>query len=237
MYGLLPRGLDGKDSYRTRVEDMAADYVQAVRTLQPEGPYHLVGYSFGGIVAFEVAQQIAAQGGQIGLLGLFDTIEWRYLEKVDKSLRPAVRFEVIREHLQTIVFGKNRVDYLKKLVTAKLQHTKYRLFHALGRPLPQKVGAIEEVNFYAGAAYCPRTYSGKLTLFRSTKRFIGEGDDEFLGWGALAAGGVEVHHVPSTHFNILKEPGVKVLAEELKTCLDREFVQSRSAQRTDSRPK
>lgn len=226
MYGLLPRGLDGKESYRTRVEDIAADYVQAVRTVQPEGPYHLVGYSFGGIVAFEVAQQITAQGGQIGLLGMFDTIEWHYLDKIDKSLQPGERFEVFREHLQTVVFSKNRIPYLTKLITAKFQNIKYRLFNALGRPLPQKVAALEEVNFYAGAGYSPRPYPGRLTLFRSTKRSIGEGDDEFLGWGAFAAGGIDVHHVPSTHFNILKEPGVKVVAEKLQSCLDREFVVS-----------
>ena len=91
VYGLIPRGLDGHEPYHTRVEDMAAYYVDAIRNVQPKGPYHLVGYSFGGAVAFEVAQQITAAGGEVGLLGLFDTIEWSYMVRVKQSLSPRDR--------------------------------------------------------------------------------------------------------------------------------------------------
>ena len=66
VYGLLPRGLDGREPYHTHVEDMAAHYVQAIVQAQPQGPYHLVGYSFGGAVALEVAQQLIAQGATSG---------------------------------------------------------------------------------------------------------------------------------------------------------------------------
>ena len=220
IYGLLPRGLDGRDSFHARIEDMAADYVAAIRKMQPEGPYQLVGYSFGGIVAFEVAQQIAAQGGQLGLLGLFDTIEWHYGERVDKSLRPGERFYVLQEHMRTIVFSAERGKYLKKLLSDKYSAIKYRVFRALSRPLPQKMGSTEEVNAYAATGYYPKVYPGKVTLFRSTKRTIQQGSDDFLGWGALAGGGVEVHDVPGTHFNILQEPVVQVLTEKLRACLD-----------------
>ena len=55
VYGLLPRGLDANEPYHTTVEEMAAYYVEAIREAQPEGPYRLVGYSFGGAVAYEVA--------------------------------------------------------------------------------------------------------------------------------------------------------------------------------------
>jgi thioesterase domain-containing protein/acyl carrier protein/NAD(P)-dependent dehydrogenase (short-subunit alcohol dehydrogenase family) len=220
VYGLLPRGLDGKDSFHTRIEDMAADYVAAIRKMQPEGPYQLVGYSFGGIVAFEVAQQIVAQGEQVGLLGLFDTIEWHYGERVDRSLRPGERFHVLQEHLRTIVFSAERGYHVKKLLNDKASAIKYRVFRALGRPLPQKMGVTEEVNAYAATGYYPNVYPGKVTLFRSTKRTIQQGSDDFLGWEELAGGGVEVHDVPGTHFNILQEPVVQVLAEKLQACLD-----------------
>ena len=62
-------------------------------------------------------------------------------------------------------------------------------------------------------------YSGSLTLFRSTERSVSDGTDEMLGWGSLAAGGAQVHHVPSNHFNMLREPAVKVLAEKLRSTL------------------
>ena len=82
--------------------------------------------------------------------------------------------------------------------------------------------AIEDVNVRAGASYWPSFYRGKLTLFRSTSREPWDGDDEFLGWGGLVGGGIEVHHVPSSHYTILQEPGVRILSEKLRHCLDRE---------------
>ena len=221
IYGLVPRGLDGNDSYHTRIEEMAADYAAAIRAMQPQGPYHLAGYSFGGIVAFEIAQQIVAQGGHVGFVGLLDTVEWHYGVKVDKSLRPGERLVVITEHLQTLIFSEDRDRYFKKLkefLTEKFSTAKYRLFRALRRPLVRNVGSIEEMNAYAASVYHPKVYPGKVTLFRSTKRTIQQGSDDFLGWGELAGGGMEVHHVPATHFNILKEPGVQVVARKLQTC-------------------
>ena len=224
VYGLLPRGLDGKGSFRMRIEDIAADYVEAIQATQPEGPYHLVGYSFGGIVAFEVANQILMRGGRVGLLGLFDTIEWQYGEKIEASLRPGQRLEVFGEHLKAI-FSRDGAGYLKGLVTAKFLHVKKKLLDALGRPRFVTIGSIEEINTCAAANYRPKVYPGKLTLFRSTERSISDGTDDMLGWGSLAAQGVEVHDVPSNHFNLLREPAVKVLAEKLRSCLGRDGLE------------
>src|SRR5208337_925652 len=72
-YGLQARGLeDGQDPH-TRIEDMAAWYIQALQTVQPTGPYLLGGWSMGGVVAFEMAQQLHAQGQRAALLALLDT--------------------------------------------------------------------------------------------------------------------------------------------------------------------
>jgi thioesterase domain-containing protein len=73
VYGLQAKGLDGKQAPHTRFEDMAADYIKEIRTVQPEGPYLLAGYSSGGVVAFEMAQQLQAQGQQVELLALIDS--------------------------------------------------------------------------------------------------------------------------------------------------------------------
>ncbi len=73
FYGLQAKGLDGKEPFHTRIEDMAADYVREIRQLQPEGPYYLGGYCMGGTIAFEMAQQLVKQGQTVGLLAMFDT--------------------------------------------------------------------------------------------------------------------------------------------------------------------
>jgi thioesterase domain-containing protein/NAD(P)-dependent dehydrogenase (short-subunit alcohol dehydrogenase family)/acyl carrier protein len=227
VYGLLPRGLDGKESFLSRVEEMARYYVSAIRAIQPEGPYHIVGYSFGGIVAFEVAQQIIAQGDRVGLLGLFDTIEWHYMESVNRSLNPAQRLRIYRTRLGDAFFSEGILTNVYNLLNIKLVKTKSQLLRAIGREATPPSGAtLEEVNTSAAAIYVPKPYSGHLTIFRSTTRRVEEGNDEFLGWGSLVNGGVEVHHIASTHFNILQEPGVAILSEKLKKCLDREQEKS-----------
>jgi acyl transferase domain-containing protein/thioesterase domain-containing protein len=240
LYALQPQGLDGRKPFLTRVEDMAAYYIDEMRSVQASGPYSLAGYSFGGFVAFEMAQQLLARGERVGLLGLLDTIEWHYVEQIKESLRPRERFALYRSRLDNIFFGEDRWGYLKRRFTAKSSKLVYRLFKTLGRPLPQSVGTVEDINSFAAAMYKPQIYPGVLTIFRSTTREPLDGSDELLGWRGLAAGGIEVRDVPGTHHNMTREPNVRVLAQMLRQCLDgqhshptadREFPESVPAQR------
>ena len=112
------------------------------------------------------------------------------------------------------------MDNFKRLLNEKIARLGYRLLSVFGRPIPQKLATIEDVSAFAAANYKPKLYQGKIVLFRSTKRGADEGDDEYLGWGELATGGVDVNQVPSTHFDILLDPAVKVLAEQLRAYLD-----------------
>ncbi len=221
MYGLLPRGLDGREPFHTRVEDMAAYYVDAITEMQPEGPYCVVGYSFGGAVAFEVARQMVARGGRVGLLGMFDTIEWSYMEEVGKSLSLRGRLAAFKAQLASEESTERPLEVLRKRIAAKFTRAATRAMQSLGRPVLQDSKDIEEVNAFAGANYRPQPFSGQLTLYRATIRGPLDGDDEYLGWGALADGGIEVHHVSATHFTILQEPAVKVLAEKVRGDVDR----------------
>lgn len=74
FYGLQPIGLDGKTAPLTRIEDMATHYIEALRRVQPKGPYFLGGWSFGGWVAFEMAQQLQKSGEEVALLAVLDTL-------------------------------------------------------------------------------------------------------------------------------------------------------------------
>jgi pimeloyl-ACP methyl ester carboxylesterase len=74
FYGLQPRGIDGEQPPITRIEDMAAYYIEALRVVQPKGPYFLGGWSFGGLVAFEMAQQLQKSGHEVGLVAMLDTL-------------------------------------------------------------------------------------------------------------------------------------------------------------------
>ena len=116
-YGLVPRGIDGTEPYDWRVEDIAAYYVQAIRIQQPEGPYRVVGHSFGGIVAFEVAQQLVASGGQVSFVGLLDTLERQYMQEVRRSLRIRDRVALIGSEFRFALHDRYRFGPVCRLLS------------------------------------------------------------------------------------------------------------------------
>jgi thioesterase domain-containing protein/acyl carrier protein len=79
VYGIQAEGIDGKGTFHNSLEEMADHYIKAIRTVQPEGPYFLGGLSGGGIIAFEMSQQLVAQGEKVALLALFDSYNPEYL--------------------------------------------------------------------------------------------------------------------------------------------------------------
>ncbi|HAA27814.1 MAG TPA: hypothetical protein DCE56_09295 [Cyanobacteria bacterium UBA8553] len=96
VYGIQAQGLDEKQVPLNRVEDMASHYIKEIRTIQPEEPYFLAGYSFGGLVAFEMAQQFHAQGQKVELLALLDAPSPTFQEK-----RPSL-FQYLWIHLTNL---------------------------------------------------------------------------------------------------------------------------------------
>jgi aspartate racemase len=84
IYGLQAKGIDGVEEPLDRIEDMARHSLDAVKQLQPGGPYFLIGFSLGGLVALEMAQQLTAQGEQVGLLAMLDSypsVKWLSLSQ------------------------------------------------------------------------------------------------------------------------------------------------------------
>ncbi len=221
VFALQPQGLDGREPFLTRVEDMAAYYLRGVRQVQPHGPYCLAGYSFGGFVVFEMAQQLHAAGEAVSLLGLLDTIEWQYLERYRKSADLRQRFAMYKLLFHRVFLSENGLrqatNRAVSVLTRKLYHLmyKFRLFSAPSVP------DVQTINRIAGSEYRPTAYPGRLTIFRSVSRSLLDGDDELLGWGGLAAGGIEIQDVTGSHLDMLSEPNVRMLAEKLRASLDR----------------
>ncbi len=235
VYGLQAQGLDGKQAPHTRIEDMAAHYIKEIRTFQPEGPYFLAGHSVGGLVAFEMAQQLQMQGQKVGLLAIFDAEIFKLLDYVpslrDKAsfhlsnlseLEPNKKLSYVSRMLNASV--KSGVKNMsKKIATQVGLHSQRPLPEDLGGPefLPQNVRRIFKLNEQAARDYLPQVYPGQVTFFRATNNPMSA--TSRLRWGRLAAGGLEVHKVPGDHSfadSLLSEPHVRVLAEKLKACLD-----------------
>lgn len=219
VYAIETHGLDRNNGVLTAIEDMARLYLEEIRKIQPAGPYHLVGYSFGGIVAYEMAHQLNADGQEAGIVGLIDTSEYRYQQEVIAGLKPAERWHsVYRSRFRRLLLGPRRFDAFSERMRVKLVKCLFRLAGTLGRPLPQSIGKSEDRNFYALNQYTPKPYSQPIHLFRCTKVDRFDGPDPLLGWGRLA-GNIVVHQVPGEHGEVIREPYVHTLGATVENCL------------------
>ena len=229
IYGLQSRGLDGTVAPLTQIEDIAASYITEIRDVRPDGPYHLVGLCMGGVVAYEMAQQLHAAGQEVALLGLIETWPPETASSVgpQRAARvPAVlRFmaERLRPYVETVrrLRGRERLRYLvgRLKVLAEI---------AVKRDLPRGARgelthyAVAQANMHALQRYTPRPYPAAVVLFCAEGRPAAPGADPRLAWRELVLGGVDVRTAPGDDSGLmLTEPHVHALATQLRHCLDR----------------
>jgi amino acid adenylation domain-containing protein/FkbH-like protein len=237
IYGFKSRGLDGFEEFPC-LEDMAAHYLADLRRIQPEGPYHIGGYCFGGIVAYEMACQLAQQDQQVALLALFNcappnsrytripwTPKWAlrllrnlgYWVTYALSWTPSQRREFVRWKLR---LAKKRFEKLRQRAGTQSVAVQAGDLVDLSS-FTQDERKVWEAHIRALVKYEPRSFAGQLHLFRTSGHALWCSFDPDYGWGDLAKGGVEVTVVPGAHEKILKEPFVAVLADKLRAVLGR----------------
>jgi amino acid adenylation domain-containing protein len=235
VYGLQCVGLNGIAKPYQTVEEMAAHYLQAIKTVQPNGPYLLGGASFGGAVAFEMAQQLVAKGEEIALLVLFDTHARKappeseqlssetLSNKGSKHLQNLLQLSP-KQQLDYILYWLNtRIKYRKQLVEWKFKMMVAQVYERLERPLPPALREFRvlQANLSATQSYQPSVYPGRLTLFRASEETETLLNNPFLGWDTVVTGGIEIHDTPGHHTTMIFEPRVSVLAEKLIICLEK----------------
>ncbi|HEY9762642.1 MAG TPA: AMP-binding protein, partial [Trichocoleus sp.] len=226
FYGLQPLGLDGSAPPLTQIEAIATYYIQAIQTLQPQGPYFLGGWSFGGLVALEMAQQLTQAGQQIGLLAILHTPAPCHKPSFAQSLK----FLLGTALWSTVPF---LLDYgaisTNRLQSGKAWFSRWQ-WSAILRLIPEEsrlqllnesaiapMLRIVYANAQAAYRYVPQPYSGRITLFRAAEQADAIAQDETLGWRALA-NDIQLHPVPGNHLSLLKQPHVQTLAQKLGRC-------------------
>jgi amino acid adenylation domain-containing protein len=229
FYGLQSRGLDGSEEPFARMEDIAAAFIKEICEVQPSGPYYLMGLCMGGVVAYEMAQQLRAAGQEVALLLLLET--WMPKASRRRWLRPHIRWLAtmkfvvgrFRLYLQTLkrFRGRQWLDYLLERVKMPLQMVKQRdAFRGDSRDFYLQV--VMEANLVALQNYKPRPYPGRVVLFRAQGRQVTGEKDRRLAWRQLTLGGLEVYDVPGDDSGLtLKEPHVRVLARQIEACIKR----------------
>ena len=224
VYGIQARGLDGKDAPRLTIDEMAADYVDSIRAVQPNGPYSIGGFSAGAIVAFEMARLLQAQGQQISILALLDSeLELPLSARsgsVLHSLRGALRMARFNlryaARIPAFSFVRRKAKNLYMRATLRL----WRIREVLGlHNDPSNLGP-EEGFMLALRHYTPRPYNGDATLFRAMDE-IARYPDPYLGWRPFILGKLEVQEIRGDHDNLLLEPQIGFLAERLEARLHR----------------
>jgi len=203
FYGIQAQGLDGKRPCFTHIEEIAAHYIKEIRTVQPHGPYFVGGYSLGGIVAYEIAQQLRAGGEPVGLLALLDTYAGNLSSIASTVLRLLMHpsRQTLFRDLPTIATETVQRRFKSLLTSRVLKH-------------------VQRTNQAAGDRYVLRPYDGKVTLFRASEASLRSFEDLYSTWTKLAGEGLEVQKIIGNHKGILVTPQVDQLAAKLKACID-----------------
>jgi thioesterase domain-containing protein len=227
-----------------RLEDMAAEYIEAMRALDSHGPYFVGGWSFGGTVAFEIAQQLHAQGHEVALLALLDTPAPHVLAKVSYLDDAVVLVGLARERArQNGIELDLTPDDVQRLEPAEQFETILRTLKSAGLAPPELDlqylrDFVKGFRLRLGSAidYVPKVYPGQITLFRAGRRdqamrqqldnvtMETDLEDVAMGWDSLSKKPVEVYQVEGYHELIVAEPHAGLLAERLKASIDKSLA-------------
>ena len=226
IYGLYARGLDAGQQPHTQIEDMAAEYLEAIRGVQPHGPYLLGGWSMGGVIAFEMAHQLQAQNEEVSLLALIDTAApstWTSTAKDDElwllfnfaqdlGFTPDL-LTVNREELLQMS-SEERLIYLEEQAKAAKIMPQY-----MDHDQVVRLYQVFKTNIRALQQYEPAAKAPRIALI-SSEQSATTFPDSTMGWSELSTESVEVFTIPgTTHYSIVRKPAVENLAQQLKACI------------------
>jgi thioesterase domain-containing protein len=203
---------------------MAAGYVRAALTVQPEGPYCLVGHSFGGLIAFEMARQLCEAGREVALLAVIDhpgpnsrvtprdRLLWHLHSLSQLDTRQKVRY--VAGRMSWSVFKNKRIPGPLRKVVAALFGGGIGVIRA-DYPLKWVNATMTAMQLYQ-----PGPYPGPLTLYRARLGYPAINADPTGGWGGIALGRVSVEDFDCDHAEIFNEPHVGRLGAALRRGLE-----------------
>ena len=226
--GLQGHGLYGDQAPLSTIPEMAQSYVEAIMAQNPTGPYTLAGYSIGGVIAFELAQQLQAKGGEMENLFLLDSYLYtkrlpypghdiadedeRFLVRMLAAL-PQGQSRQLHRHLRRMPDHKTRIDYL------------YESGRKIGRIPPnytldglRRMYEVMDTHVDALALYQAHSYWGPATFLRCEER--SESDImPYESWSTVVRGAFSSYDVPGKHSTLMEEPNVQAVARILQMCL------------------
>ncbi len=217
FYGLQSVGLNPENQPHTSVEQMATHYIQELQTVQPHGPYFLSGWSFGGLVAFEMAQQLSHQGEQIALLVLIDTNPpcLSYKGLIDNAF---LLVELFKDRFDLCLEELRQLEPEKQIIYVEEQaRQKNIVIEGFDFEQAPHLLKISQINGQAVQNYKAQHYSGSIVLFKASETDI---DFEYH-WNKLVEH-IETVVVPGNHLNMVSPPHVQTLVQKLENFLNKQ---------------
>ncbi len=230
FFGFQARGLEDAGEPFATIEEMAAHYATEIRSVQPAGPYRIGGWSFGGLAAFELAQQLRAAGEAVELLAIVDTApgvedsggpETDVKEGEDETPWLLTIAEYVKglrgQNLGLVAADLSPLDpeaqlrlFVERLKRAGITHG--------GDSLAQlrRLLKVFKTNVRAYRRYVPRPYAGAITLIRAEGAHFDPALGPDLGWEKLSPLPIDRQTVPGDHVTLLAEPHVRTLADRLR---------------------
>ena len=226
LWGFQARGIEGDQEPVECIAEMATNYVNELRQLQPSGPYHLTGFSLGGVIAFEMARQLRASGQEVGLLALLDTYAPIFFHKEEHRGNLLAELADAASTLRRIApedrwaFTRNKSRVAGSRIKALFTRSEPETGTPEELKLREAIQRVEAASRKALREYVPSDYDGDAVIFRAQEQEIQTDYDPVLWWQNVLKGHVTVKDVPGDHHAIIQEPGVRELARLLRECLD-----------------
>ncbi|MFL9484062.1 non-ribosomal peptide synthetase [Chitinophagaceae bacterium LWZ2-11] len=229
IYGLQAKGMNEIDEPLDNMQDIAAHYVAEIIAQNPTGPYALAGYSFGGIIAFEMTKQLEAMGKEVKMLAMFDTYAYRS-DKFDPFLSKIFNRTLFffKQLLYSIFLlfkdPKRTIEYKTEMIKRRVVKAYWRIRYGREHERQGFMGyshKIDRMNHHAERNYKLSPYSVRVELFRAKKRTFYMEDFDNLGWKPYALKGVNIHEIPGEHNYIFAPPNNIAFAGVLQKCLDK----------------
>jgi pimeloyl-ACP methyl ester carboxylesterase len=218
LYGLHAPPLDGGERLPRAIQKFAARYVAEIRKVQPAGPYHILGFSAGGTIAYEMARQLQESGEGVALLGLIETATRRYRTAV-RDARIVFFRGIVRRRITFYQAAKQCYGHTRKFFVRLREKAPCELRHAFGLAIPYGEREYFYMRWFRDILtnYTPKPYLGPITLFASQAEL----DAYRSMWSTLAIGGLTVRDLPLApdHSSVVLLPNSRFLAAQIDASL------------------
>ncbi|MGC9452123.1 MAG: AMP-binding protein [Oceanipulchritudo sp.] len=220
----------GEHNYAS-IEEIAEDAIEVIRNKQPQGPYHLLGYSFGGILAWAMARKLEEMAEETALLAFLDSsCRNGYRSGTEASLAQRIlakrRFLIECARVRKGYGEKLHLQRCIPLLSLKIRNSIRNLLPggtSMAHADPARAMEVPAQRLLR-EAYSPGTFRGRVHLFRSEKQLTLHRELDYdLGWSAhLPEGGPDISTVPGDHFTLVKHPHAATLARAIVDLMENE---------------